>query len=62
MLAVVWIWFGLPHDPTRAKFWTPEEAEVMAIREAQRQEYLGSQVFDWKEVGRAFKDPKIYTT
>ena len=59
---MAWIWFGLPNDPTRAKFWTLAEKEVMLIREAQRQEYLGSQVFDWNEVGKAFKDPKVYTT
>ncbi|KAJ0380334.1 hypothetical protein COL26b_001450 [Colletotrichum chrysophilum] len=62
LLAVTWVWFGLPNDPTRAKFWKPEEREVMLAREAQRQEYLGSQVFEWKEVFNAFKDPKVYST
>ncbi|KAL3295561.1 high-affinity nicotinic acid transporter [Colletotrichum asianum] len=62
LLAVTWVWFGLPNDPTRAKFWKPEEREVMLAREAQRQEYLGSQVFEWKEVFNAFKDPKVYFT
>ncbi|KAF9872232.1 major facilitator superfamily transporter [Colletotrichum karsti] len=62
LLAVAWVWFGLPDDPTRAKFWKPEEKEVMLARENQRQEYLGSQVFEWKEVWAALKDPKVYST
>lgn len=62
MLVVLWVWFGLPDDPTRAKFWSPEEREVMLVRETQRQEYLGSQVFSWDEVSMAFKDPKVYLT
>lgn len=62
MVTVGWSWFGLPNDPTRASFWTPEEREVMLAREMQRQEYLGSQVFEWKEVLRAFADPKVWIT
>lgn len=60
MLVVLWAWFGLPNDPTRAKFWKPDEKEVMIVREMQRQEYLGSLDFDWGEVLNAFKDPKVY--
>lgn len=59
---VAWAWFGLPEDPTRAKFWKPEEKEVMLVREMQRQEYLGSLTFEWAEVGRALKDPKVWVT
>ncbi|KAI1761332.1 nicotinic acid plasma membrane transporter [Hypoxylon sp. FL1150] len=61
-LVVVWVFFGLPDDPTRAKFFTPAEQEVMELREVERQEYLGSQVFEWSEVITAFKDPKIWAT
>jgi hypothetical protein len=62
ILVVGWVWFGLPNDPTRAKFWSAEEKEIMEIRETQRQEYLGSLKFEWTEVARAFQDPKVYTT
>lgn len=62
MLVVAWVWFGLPNDPTRAKFWKPEEREIMRLREMQRQEYLGSQVFEWSEVRKALKDPKVWVT
>lgn len=34
----------------------------MAIREAQRAQYLGSLVFDWSEVERALLDPKVWLT
>ena len=62
MCVVVWAFVGLPNDPTRAKFWKPEEKQVMLAREIQRQEYLGSQVFEWKEVANAVKDPKVWVT
>ncbi|KAM0544112.1 hypothetical protein ACHAPJ_011994 [Fusarium lateritium] len=62
MCVVVWAFFGLPNDPTRAKFWKPEEKQVMLAREIQRQEYLGSQVFEWKKVASAVKDPKVWVT
>lgn len=32
----------------------------MLFREQQRLEYLGNQVFEWAEVGRALKDPKVW--
>lgn len=32
----------------------------MEAREVERQEYLGSLVFEWKEVLTAFRDPKLY--
>jgi hypothetical protein len=62
ILAVGWVWFGLPDDPLNAKWWTPEEKQCMEARRAQHQQYLGSLVFEWAEIGRAFKDPKVYTT
>lgn len=62
ILVVGWVYFGLPDDPLHAKWWTPEEKECMETRRAQHQAYLGSTVFDWAEVARAFKDPKVYTT
>uniref|UniRef100_A0A8H7K8H4 Major facilitator superfamily (MFS) profile domain-containing protein n=1 Tax=Bionectria ochroleuca TaxID=29856 RepID=A0A8H7K8H4_BIOOC len=38
----------------------PEEKEVMLARDRQRLEYLGSLNFEWVEVGRALKDPKVW--
>ncbi|KAF4122714.1 transporter [Geosmithia morbida] len=59
---VFWAWFGLPADPARAKWLRPDEQEVMKVREIQRREYLGSFVFEWAEVGRAVRDPKVWLT
>ena len=32
----------------------------MEQRELLREQYLGSNKFDWAEVGKAFMDPKVY--
>lgn len=34
----------------------------MAVREAQRVEYLGNLHFEWSEVGKAMLDPKVWLT
>lgn len=34
----------------------------MLAREIQRQEYLGSQDFQWSEVLKGLKDPKVWLT
>lgn len=62
IMIAVWVWFGLPDDPTRASFWSEEEKTMMELREAQRAEYLGNDSFEWKEILRAFQDPKVYMT
>ncbi|KAH8556068.1 nicotinic acid plasma membrane transporter [Umbelopsis sp. PMI_123] len=54
------VYFGLPDDPTTAKFFNDEEKELMAIRARQRQEYMGSATFEWRQVFITFKDPKVY--
>jgi MFS family permease len=54
------VWFGLPTNPAQAWFLKPEEKEMMRIRYAQRQAYMGSEDFSWEEVRNAFKDPKLY--
>ncbi|CAG9950106.1 unnamed protein product [Clonostachys rosea f. rosea IK726] len=59
-VAAAWVWWGLPNDPAHAKFLKPEEKEVMLARDRQRLEYLGSLNFEWVEVGRALKDPKVW--
>lgn len=62
VLVAFWVFFGLPANPTEAKFLTAEDKDVMTIREAQRAQYLGSLVFDWSEVGKAMLDPKVWLT
>ncbi|KAL4963831.1 allantoate permease family MFS transporter [Aspergillus stella-maris] len=62
ILVGIWVWFGLPVDPSTAPFWTEEEKTVMAIRAEQRASYMGDSNLDWKEVQRAFMDPKVYMT
>lgn len=62
VLVAFWVFFGLPANPTEAKFLTAKDKDVMAIREAQRAQYLGSLVFNWSEVGRAMLDPKVWLT
>jgi hypothetical protein len=59
-IAAAWVWWGLPNDPALAKFLKPKEKEVMLARDRQRLEYLGSLNFEWVEVGRALKDPKVW--
>ncbi|KAL4953736.1 MFS transporter [Aspergillus filifer] len=62
VLVGIWVWFGLPEDPSTASFWTEEEKTVMALRAEQRASYMGDERFDWKEVQRALMDPKVYMT
>ncbi len=59
LCAGVWVWFGLPDDPTKAKFLTEEEKHMMSIRAEQQRRYMGNQKFDKKEVIKAFIDPKV---
>lgn len=54
------IWFGLPNDPTNAYFLNAEERQVMAVRAAINQQYMGSEEFDWQEVKAGLRDPKVY--
>lgn len=60
--AAFWVFFGLPAQPAEAKFLTAEDKNVMAVREAQRVEYLGNLHFEWSEVGKAMLDPKVWLT
>jgi hypothetical protein len=61
-LAAFWVFFGLPARPAEAKFLTAEDKNVMAVREAQRAQYLGNLHFEWSEVGKAAIDPKVWLT
>ncbi|KAJ0110296.1 hypothetical protein J7T55_000729 [Diaporthe amygdali] len=62
ILVASWVFFGLPANPTEAKFLTAKDKNVIAIREAQRSQYMGSLVFEWSEVGKALLDPKVWLT
>lgn len=62
ILVAFWVFFGLPANPTEAKFLTAKDKNVIAIREAQRSQYMGSLVFEWSEVGKALLDPKVWLT
>ncbi|CAG9970426.1 unnamed protein product [Clonostachys byssicola] len=59
-IAAAWVFWGLPNNPSEAKFWKLEEKAVMLARDRQRLEYLGNLNFEWVEVGRALKDPKVW--
>lgn len=60
MVIAVAVWFGLPTNPAEAWFLTPEQKQIMRIRQRQTAEYMGSDKFDWQEVRIAFQDPKLY--
>lgn len=56
-VAVVWLFFGLPDNPTKL-IKTEEEREVFEDRERRRAFYVDQGGFDIKEVRSAFTDPK----
>lgn len=60
MVCAVWIWFGLPNDPTNAYFLNEEEKWMMKVRTEQRKKYMGSDKFSWEEISIAARDPKLY--
>lgn len=61
LLVVPWAWFGLPENPAKAKYWTPEERETMERRDIKRQEYMGANQFSWPQVFDALKTWRLYT-
>ena len=54
------VWFGLPTNPAEAWFLSPEQKQMMRIRYQLRQQYNGSEDFNWEEIKIAFRDPKMY--
>lgn len=60
ILVAVFVWFGLPNDPSNAYFLSAEEKDLMHIRARQRAAYMGGNNFDWSEIRIAFTDPKVY--
>jgi len=60
IVVAIFVWFGLPTDPSQAWFLDAEEREMMRCRNGQRQQYLGSEKFSWDEILIELKDPKLY--
>ncbi|THY88897.1 hypothetical protein D6C95_06953 [Aureobasidium pullulans] len=54
------VYFLLPNDFETARFLTQEDKELMRTRMAMNARYNGAPEFDWKEVRKAFRDPKLY--
>jgi len=42
IVVAIFVWFGLPTDPSQAWFLNAEEREMMRCRNGQRQQYLGN--------------------
>ncbi|KAH7323075.1 high-affinity nicotinic acid transporter [Stachybotrys elegans] len=61
LTVVPWAWYGLPEFPSKSKFWTPEQRETMEKRDLQRQEYMGQEKFDKRQVFSALKEWRMYT-
>ncbi|CRG89473.1 putative transporter C1683,12 [Talaromyces islandicus] len=60
MVIAVWIWFGLPNDPSNAYFLNEEEKWMMQVRNEQRRHYMGAEKFTWDEFWIEIRDPKLY--
>ncbi|GAM42759.1 nicotinic acid plasma membrane transporter [Talaromyces pinophilus] len=60
IIVAVWIWFGLPNDPTNAYFLTPEQKWMMQVRNEQSRHYLGPEKFTWDQFWIEVRDPKLY--
>ncbi|PNH34113.1 hypothetical protein VD0002_g8748 [Verticillium dahliae] len=61
LTVVPWAWFGLPEHPATAKWWTPEQRDTMERRELKRQEYMGTEAFEWSQVFSALQDWRLCT-
>jgi len=59
-LVAIYVWFGLPNDPSNAYFLDAQERDLMRIRARQRAAYMGGDDFEWSEIKIAFADPKVY--
>jgi hypothetical protein len=60
VIVAVWIWFGLPNDPTNAYFLTAEQKWMMQVRNEQSRQYLGPEKFTWDQFWIEVRDPKLY--
>ncbi|KAM5343320.1 hypothetical protein ACJ41O_014286 [Fusarium nematophilum] len=61
LMVIPWAWFGLPEDPAKCKFWTPEQRETMERRGLKRQEYMGANKLEWSQVFGALRAWRLYT-
>jgi len=60
VLVAIIVYFLLPNDFETARFLTAEDKELMRARMTLNARYNGAPEFDWKEVRKAFRDPKLY--
>ncbi|EEA25514.1 hypothetical protein TMatcc_006257 [Talaromyces marneffei ATCC 18224] len=60
ILVAVWIWYGLPNDPSNAYFLTTEQKWMMQVRNEQSRQYLGPEKFTWDQFWIEVRDPKLY--
>ncbi|CAK7219089.1 hypothetical protein SCUCBS95973_003706 [Sporothrix curviconia] len=60
VLVVPWVWFGLPSQPSTARFWSDGELDLMRRRELKRREYMGEARFDWAQVRSALLHWRTY--
>ncbi|KAJ3538647.1 hypothetical protein NM208_g5816 [Fusarium decemcellulare] len=60
VLVAVFTYFMLPDDFEHARFLNEDEKSMMRVRAEINARYNGKPDFDWEEVKRAVKDPKLY--
>ncbi|EPX72711.1 nicotinic acid plasma membrane transporter [Schizosaccharomyces octosporus yFS286] len=54
--------FLLPDNIEKSWFLNKQERRVARLRNEANLRYLGEQEFEWKEIHKAFKDPKVYVS
>ena len=54
------IFFLLPDNYETARFLNEDDKKIMRIRAEIAARYNGAEEFEWKEVGKAFADPKLW--
>jgi MFS family permease len=60
VLIAVLIFVMLPDNYETARFLSPEDKQLCRTRTEIHQKYHGAQHFEWSEVRKALKDPKLY--
>ncbi|KAI0150547.1 major facilitator superfamily domain-containing protein [Xylariaceae sp. FL1272] len=62
VFVAVLIFFALPDSFEDARFLSEEDKQIMRTRHEIARRYHGKPEFDWKEVKKAFTDPKLYVS
>ncbi|KAH8897535.1 MFS general substrate transporter [Thozetella sp. PMI_491] len=60
VVVAVFVYFFLPDDFESARFLNEDDRKLMRIRAELNARYNGKPDFDWGEVVKALKDPKLY--